>query len=131
VVKHDPIADIVAGAAEEGGVHQPRAVRAQLGDEGIAEQATATVSRTVEGGVEGPGGRREPVGGEASDIQMARSIDGRAVDLIVTWGSEIGRIDDARTGAVELGDVAVLLALVGPGSGPTRGRLGESVPHVT
>src|SRR3954447_13368992 len=82
-------------AADIRRVQKPRAVRAELGDEAVADRPTAAVDRAVEARVIGAARRRETVGGETADEQVASSIHRGALNLVLSRGSQIRRVDSA------------------------------------
>ena len=127
-VDGDRLAEVfVARSAQERRVDQAPAVGRELGHEGVGGEAE-------EVGHQGVGGRREGRGGgRPRDHGPALGVDDEGVDLVPHVGevaavaAEIGRVDQARAGRVQLGDEADRVADRPPGrrlEGAGRGREG-------
>src|SRR5206468_2602015 len=95
-VHGDPDADLIATAAEVGGVDQSRACGIELRHEGLAA--------TAAGGLKGSRRRREVVRADAaSHIGVARGIHGDPATKVFSVAAEVGGVHQSRTGGIELG----------------------------
>ena len=113
-----PLARLVA-AAEVGAVDEARAGRVQLGREGRA--AAEGPARARAGRLEGAGGDGEVRGFRlARDERVARAVHRDAVGPVLVAAAEVGAVDEARAGRVQLGHEGRAAA-----EGPARARAGR------
>src|SRR6266542_1479009 len=105
----DALAGIPSSSAEEGGVEEGRAIRGQLGDEGVGGAVVGGVERPGRGGEVGRGGDPDYVG-------VARTVDRDAateiIVLLFIGPAEEGRVDESRAVRAQLGDEGITEATV-------------------
>src|SRR5262249_30222293 len=100
-VRRDAHAFFAAAAAEVGRVQQGRAARVQLADEGILDAVECGLKRAR-------GSREVRTLGRAGDIGVPRRVQRDARAFVDAVAADEGRVDQGRTGQIQLGDKGVI-----------------------
>src|SRR5262249_24991971 len=122
-IHRDAVADVVAAAAQVGGVDQGGARRVQLGHEGV--------HAAVQGRLEGAGGGGEVGGGGAAgEVGVARPVYRDGVALGAAAAAQVGGVQQGAARGIELAHEGIVAAgtsgLKGAGGGREVGRVGEA-----